>query len=134
MHVLLGDWGEAARSEDALRHSMCPAMNTPGGSEAAAAVLRLADVPAAVIAHHDGLAAGLLAGFRAAGCRVPEDIAVVGYDGSDLAQALELTTVDQPFEETRRIAATLLLGQLDGTGRPNQQVKLTPTLLVRATS
>jgi DNA-binding LacI/PurR family transcriptional regulator len=37
-------------------------------------------------------------------------------------------------EETGRIAAALLLGQLDGTGRPSQQVNLTPTLIVRATS
>jgi DNA-binding LacI/PurR family transcriptional regulator len=134
MHGILRAFGEADLSEDALRHWIVPANDMPGGREAAAAILRLADVPAAVIAHHDGLAAGLLAGFRAAGCRVPEDIAVVGYDGTDLAQALELTTVDQPFEETGRIAATLLLGQLDGTGRPNQQVNLTPTLIVRATS
>ena len=65
---------------------------------------------------------------------MPEDVAVVGYDGTDLAQALQLTTVDQPLEETGRIAAALLLGQLDGTGRPSQQVNLTPTLIVRATS
>jgi LacI family transcriptional regulator len=125
---------EAGLTEDALRHWIVPANDMPGGREAASAILRLADVPSAVIAHHDGLAAGLLAGFRTAGRRVPEDVAVVGYDGTDLAAALELTTVDQPLEETGRIAAALLLAQLDGTGRPSQQVNLTPTLIVRATS
>jgi LacI family transcriptional regulator len=134
MHGIVRALGEAGLTEDALRHWIVPANDLPGGRDAAPAILRVADVPAAVIAHHDGLAAGLLAGFRAAGRRVPEDVAVVGYDGTDLAQALDLTTVDQPLEETGRIAAALLLGQLDGTGRPSQQVNLTPTLIVRATS
>jgi LacI family transcriptional regulator len=87
-----------------------------------------------VIAHHDELAAGLLAGFRAAGRRVPEDIAVAGYDGTDLAEALDLTTVAQPFADTGRIATKILLGLLDGTGGSSQHVNLTPTLLIRATS
>ena len=66
--------------------------------------------------------------------RVPEDIAVVGYDGTDLAEALELTTVAQPFADTGRIATKILLGLLDGTGGPNQHVNLTPTFIARATS
>jgi len=45
-----------------------------------------------------------------------------------------LTTVAQPFAETGRIAARLLLGLLDGPGGPSQHVNLTPTLIVRATS
>ena len=66
--------------------------------------------------------------------RVPEDIAVVGYDGTDLAEALELTTVTQPFAETGRIATRLLLELLDGPSPPSQHVNLTPTLVARATS
>lgn len=124
---------EAGLAEDALRHEIVPVSNMAGGREAAAAILRRDPVPTAVIAHHDELAAGLLTGFRAAGRRVPEDIVVVGYDGTDLAEALELTTVGQPFAETGRIAATLLLGLLDGTGGPSQHVNLAPTLIIRAT-
>jgi DNA-binding LacI/PurR family transcriptional regulator len=105
-----------------------------GGREAAQAILRGEDPPTAVIAHHDELAAGLLAGFRAAGRRVPEDIAVTGYDGTDLAEALELTTVRQPFAETGRIAAGLLLGLLSGSGGSSQHISLTPSLIVRDTS
>jgi DNA-binding LacI/PurR family transcriptional regulator len=125
---------EASLAEDALKHWIVPAIDMPRGREAAENILRLDPVPTAVVAHHDGLAAGLLAGFRAAGRRVPEDIAVVGYDGTDLALALDLTTVDQPFAETGRIAAALLLGLLDGTSPSSQHVNLTPTLIVRATS
>jgi LacI family transcriptional regulator len=106
----------------------------PGGRDAAAAILEEVGTPVAVVAHHDGLAAGLLAGFRAAGCRVADDVAVVGYDGTDLSEALDMTTVEQPFAETGRIATTLLLGLLESTSRPVQQVRLTPTLRIRATS
>lgn len=125
---------EAGLPEDALTHWKVPANDFAGGRDAAEAILGQTNLPAAAVAHYDGLAAGLLAGFRAAGCRVPEDVAVVGYDGTDLSQALELTTVDQPFAETGRIAAALLLDLLDSAARPSQQVSLTPRLIVRATS
>ena len=45
-----------------------------------------------------------------------------------------MTTVEQPFAETGRIAASLLLSMLDGTARPSQHVNLTPTLIVRGTT
>jgi DNA-binding LacI/PurR family transcriptional regulator len=125
---------EAGLAEDALRHWIVPSNDLDGGRKAAADIRRHDPMPTAVVGHHDGLAAGLLAGFRAAGCRVPEDIAVAGYDGTDLADALDLTTVEQPFADTGRIAATLLLGMLDDTARPQQQVNLMPTLHVRATT
>ena len=125
---------EAGLAEDALQHWIARSNSMRDGREAAADMLRLDRIPTAVIGHHDGLAAGLLAGFRAAGRRVPEDIAVVGYDGTELAEALEMTTVEQPFAETGRIAASLLLSMLDGTARPSQHVNLTPTLIVRGTT
>ena len=125
---------EAGLAEQDLRHWIAKSNDVRGGREAADDILRQGRVPTAVVGHHDGLAAGLLAGFRAAGRRVPDDIAVAGYDGTELAEALELTTVEQPFAETGRIATALLLDLLDGTARPQQLVNLTPTLLVRATT
>jgi LacI family transcriptional regulator len=134
MHGIVRALREAGLTEDALRHWIVPSNDMPGGREAAAAIVTEVGLPAAVVAHHDGLAAGLLAGFRAADCGVPEDVAVAGYDGSDLAEALELTSVGQPFAETGRIGAGLLLDLLDATSRPVQQVRLNPTLVIRATT
>lgn len=125
---------EAGFGEDALAHRLAPGNDLAGGQAAAEALLRQATVPTAVIGHHDGLAAGLLRGFRAAGRRVPDDLAVSGYDGTDLSEALDLTTVAQPFAETGRIAVSLLLGLLDGNGGASQHVSLKPALVVRATS
>lgn len=126
--------GEAGLGEDALAHWRVPSNDMAGGRAVAEAMLAQGPVPTAVIAHHDGLAAGLLAGFRAAGCWVPGDVAVAGYDGTELSEALELTTVAQPFAETGRIAAGLLLGLLAGNGGPSQHVNLNPALIVRATT
>lgn len=125
---------EAGLGEDALTHLKVKTNDIAGGRAAAGAVLARSGTPAAVIAHHDGLAAGLLLGLRAAGRAVPADIAVVGYDGTELADALELTTVAQPFAETGRIAAGLLLALLGEANRTVQQITLVPALIPRTTS
>jgi DNA-binding LacI/PurR family transcriptional regulator len=106
-----------------------------GGREAAASVLRLDPRPTAVFAHHDELAAGLLVGLREAGLRVPEDIAVVGYDGTLLSEALGLTSVHQPLAETGRRAAELLLARLgESAAHTTHHINLAPALVVRATT
>jgi DNA-binding LacI/PurR family transcriptional regulator len=125
---------EAGLGEQALRHWIAASNDMRGAREAVAAILKPDEVPSAVMGHHDGLAAGLLAGLRAGGRGVPQETAVVGYDGTERAEALELTTVEQPFAETGRIAAALLLDMLDGTPCPNQHVNLTPALIARATT
>jgi DNA-binding LacI/PurR family transcriptional regulator len=53
--------GEAGIADDALRHDIVPFSNMAGGREGARAILRRDPAPTAVIAHHDELAAGLLA-------------------------------------------------------------------------
>ncbi|MEY9910323.1 DNA-binding LacI/PurR family transcriptional regulator [Catenulispora sp. MAP12-49] len=97
-----------------------------GGLEAADDLLRLPALPRAVVAGHDAVAGGLLAGLRRAGVKVPEQVAITGYDGLDLARALGLTTMRQPFAQTGRVAARLLLEQLSGEPQPVQHVKLAP--------
>jgi DNA-binding LacI/PurR family transcriptional regulator len=82
---------------------------------AAAALLDLAERPSAVMAHHDALAVGLLLAARDRGLRVPEDLAVMGFDDGEAAAAADLTTVRQPFEESGSTALNVLLGHIDGT-------------------
>lgn len=105
-----------------------------GGRAAAAELLRQDTLPDAVVGHFDDIGAGLLLGFRSAGRRVPDDIAVVGYDDGPLAKALDLTTVRQPLVETGRAGAEFLLEAI-ATGQPgSQQLLLSPELVVRATA
>lgn len=83
--------------------------------EACANAVRLLSVvppPAAIFASDDLLAAAVLHTADRAGLRTPEDVAVVGFDDSDLSRALNLTTVRQPLEESGEIAVQLLLEQI----------------------
>ncbi len=72
-------------------------------------LLSTLEIPAAVFASDDILAAAVLHAVRQAGLRTPEDVALVGFDDSDLAQVLDLTTVRQPLEESGELATRLLL-------------------------
>ena len=86
----------------------------------AAAMTRLLARPGrpvdAVFAASDLMAAGALRALRAAGRRVPDDVAVVGFEDSAVARYAQppLTTVRQPIEEMGRQATRLLLAKVAG--------------------
>ena len=91
-------------------------------------------LPEAVFAANDQLALGLLAAFGQAGVRVPQDVAVVGFDdepGTALYSP-PLTTVRQGFDELGRRAVQAVADALTG-GQPTQQ-SIAPELVVRRSS
>jgi DNA-binding LacI/PurR family transcriptional regulator len=107
-----------------------------GVVSAVAAVRELlagADRPTAVFAADDTLAAGVMRAAHSLGLAVPEDLAVVGFDDGELAEALGLTTVRQPLEESGRAAAELLFRRLDGPGAP-RSIALGLELVARGSS
>jgi LacI family transcriptional regulator len=106
------------------------------GREAMAGLLRLQDPPTAVFAFDDLMAIGALEELRARGHRVPEDVAVVGFDDIDLAAFVDppLTTVAQPTAEMGRLAANQLVDLIEGvpSRRARRVITLMPELVVRA--
>ena len=94
--------------------------------------------PDAIFAANDLLAVGLLQGLSIFGrLRVPDDIAIVGYDDIAFAAAavVPLTSVRQPSALLGRTAVDLLLAQAhDPGGFAPQQVVFTPELVVRNSS
>ena len=90
----------------------------------------------AVFAASDPMAFGAMRAIREAGRRIPEDIAVVGFDGSPAAAGSEppLTTVDQPAEAMGRHMARLLLASIEGRPVAQPAVILVPDLVVRAST
>ncbi|MGI5282675.1 GH1 family beta-glucosidase [Nonomuraea polychroma] len=103
-------------------------------SSGAAATRRLlADQPAldAVFAASDQLAIGALQAAREAGRRVPEDLAIAGFDDIDAASATTpgLTTVRAPVAEQALALARLMLSRLEG--RHTESVVLPTRLVVR---
>jgi DNA-binding LacI/PurR family transcriptional regulator len=96
-------------------------------------LLSVENRPTAVFASDDTLAAGALRAAHDLGLAVPGDVAVVGFDDGDLAEALDLTTVRQPLEESGRAAMERLLQQLDRPGTV-REVALRLELVLRGTS
>ncbi|GGY99420.1 LacI family transcriptional regulator [Streptomyces nitrosporeus] len=90
----------------------------------------------AVFAASDSMAAGALAALHAAGRRVPQDVAVAGFDDFELAGQTEppLTTVRQPLEEIGRTMVRLLLEEMDRPEVAWRHVILRTRLVVRESS
>jgi DNA-binding LacI/PurR family transcriptional regulator len=88
----------------------------------------------AVFASNDLMAVGALHVLRESGRRVPEDVAVVGFDDSSVAIASRprLTTVRQPVEEMAAGMARLLLEQLDDPRAAPRALLFDSELVVRA--
>jgi DNA-binding LacI/PurR family transcriptional regulator len=101
-----------------------------GGERAAAKLVRRVPELDGVFVASDPMAAGALLALRAVGRRVPEDVAVVGFDDAPLARHTQptLTTVRQPLDEMARATADMLFAQL--TGSTERHNVVVPTTLV----
>ena len=90
----------------------------------------------AVFCASDLMAVAALDVLQAAGRRVPEDVAIVGYDDSPIATTTRpaLTSVRQPIEEMGREMVSLLAGTIERTDRIPRHVVLTTELIARASS
>lgn len=94
-------------------------------------------LPSAVFCGNDMLAFGVYRGLAQAGVRVPEDVALVGYDDITFAAdwIVPLTSVRQPSYELGYQAASLLLEHSAGDdSHVHKKVVLAPSLVVRASS
>src|SRR5437867_4992826 len=91
-----------------------------GGLAAGLAITKLSPRPTAVVAVNDLTAVGVIKGLKNAGCRVPEDVSVTGFDNTRLAEYSNpsITTVDIHRETLGRIAADAL-HELSNSATPN---------------
>ncbi len=87
-----------------------------GGEQAMTALLTLKDPPSAVFAMSDEMAFGAMKALRSHGLQPGRDISLIGVDGHDMSELLDLTTVVQPVQDLGRIAAEALLLQLRSPG------------------
>jgi LacI family transcriptional regulator len=87
----------------------------------------------AVVAANDNMAIGAMQALRTAGLRIPEDVAVAGFDDIPLAQHLGLTTVRVRIAELGEHALERLLGMLHGGENFGDELHA-PELVVRSTT
>ncbi|WP_084958077.1 LacI family DNA-binding transcriptional regulator [Thermoactinospora rubra] len=117
---------------EALEEVPMATMTARSGQQAADKLLHR--LPDAVFCANDLLALGVLRGLLQAGVRVPEDVALIGYDDIDFASAstVSLTSIRQPTQQLGRVAAELLLDECDHPGtHAHQQIMFQPELVVR---
>ena len=124
---------------DALAPLECEALTVIAGREAAQRLLGLpaARRPTALFCANDLMALGALQEFAHRRVRVPDDVAVVGYDDIDFAAAaaVPLTSVRQPRQLLGRTAVELLLREAEGApDHAHEQIQFTPELVVRDSS
>ncbi len=71
-------------------------------------------LPDVIVCANDNMAIGVIKALRENGLRVPEDIAVTGFDNCDMASAMELTTIDIPNYERGYLATQYLISNIEG--------------------
>lgn len=84
------------------------------GYSAAKIIMLGEELPEILICANDNMAIGAMKAFRENGIRIPEDIAITGFDNCDLAEPMELTTVAIPNYERGFLAARYLIENIKG--------------------
>ena len=119
------------------RHAVvCEGYHEDDGGAAMRALLEAPDPPTAVLAGNDMMALGCCSSIREAGLECPRDVSVVGFNDMPLTDRVEpaLTTVRVPYFDIGREAAELLVRALADERTAGRSVRLTPTLVVRAST
>ena len=110
-------------------------MDADAGRRGAESLLALParERPDAIFAANDLVALGVLQALTLAGVRVPDDVAILGYDDIDFAAsaAIPLSSVRQPREEMGSVATDLLLGAMEDPAAQVRDIVLEPELVVR---
>lgn len=96
--------------------------------------LQLAEPPTALFSSNDIMVAGVVRAVHESGIKVPDDLAIVGFDDLDQTTMIfpELTTIRQPCVEIGVSAARMLIDQLEDENTRLEHTILPTTLVIRA--
>ena len=84
------------------------------GYQAAKLLMLTENLPDVLVCANDNMAIGAMKAFKENGVRVPEDIGICGFDNTEMAKVMGLTTVDIPNYERGYLAAQYLIENIDG--------------------
>jgi DNA-binding LacI/PurR family transcriptional regulator len=106
-----------------------------GGTEACERMLALSHRPTAIFAESDEMAYGAMRALRRHGLRIPEDVALIGFDDHVTAEVMDLSTIRQPVTAQAVDVTTRLLATLtDPSGDLVGDVVLPTQLVVRGST
>lgn len=113
-------------------------LNMEDGNSAAEIISSMDPVPDGVFVANDNCAVGCLVGLKKAAFRIPEDIAVVGFNNDPVSLVVEpnLTTINYPGYEMGETAARSLINHLNGIMpiHSTETILLRPELIIRGSS
>ncbi|MDU6926416.1 ribose operon transcriptional repressor RbsR [Franconibacter helveticus 513] len=107
-----------------------------GGFDAMQTLLAMGEPPQAVFMSNDAMAVGAYQALYQAGLRIPQDMALVGYDDIELARYMTppLTTIHQPKDELGELAIDVLIHRMAQPDLQQQRLQLTPELVERGSA
>ncbi|MBN9389713.1 MAG: LacI family DNA-binding transcriptional regulator [Chloroflexi bacterium] len=101
---------------------------------AAQQVLSANPRPTAVVCVNDVMALGVRSYLESVNLQIGEDVAVIGYDDTPIADLLGLTSIRQPVNEVAARVIDLLMAEIQGGTITKRQIVLEPSLIVRMSS
>ncbi|BFM07221.1 LacI family DNA-binding transcriptional regulator [Halioxenophilus aromaticivorans] len=106
------------------------------GVEATEKLLTQGNLPTAIIACNDEMAAGAIHVLHQHNIDVPSDVSVCGFDDAPIAEHTwpQLTTIRQPVHQMAFHAAELLVEKLAGNASPKSRIEFSSELIIRASS
>jgi LacI family transcriptional regulator len=96
--------------------------------------LQKQELPIAIFAATDLQAIAIIQAARQLNLRIPQDVAVMGFDDLDMAEYFNLTTIRQHLDESGEIAVEMLLSRLNNPNRTVQITKLPLEIVERSTT
>lgn len=122
-------YGLASRSD----YIICGEFNREIAYERAAKLINLSDRPTAIFCSDDYMALGVIERIKAAGLKIPKDIAVVGFDNIEMSEFVKpsLTTIVQPMYEIGRSSVEALLELITKLKKPPIRKMLKTEIIIR---
>jgi DNA-binding LacI/PurR family transcriptional regulator len=130
MHRALGEAGILFEPELA----MMTEWDRLNGKEAALQLLTQKRRPTAIFATSDVLAIGVLDAAKVLNLAVPADLSVIGFDGIEISELLELSTVQQPMQQMGELGTCKLLEHIENPQKLPELIRLPTTLVERRTT
>ncbi|MFI6676229.1 LacI family DNA-binding transcriptional regulator [Kribbella sp. NPDC050470] len=127
----------AHRLSKQVRIVRCDGEDQLDGQRAARAMLDdKAELPTAIVAFNDDIAAAAMSVLGQQGIDVPGDVSIIGFDDSVLARGpgIELTSVQQLPREMARLAVDRVIARTAGDAVPDRELVLEPELIIRSTT
>ena len=108
--------------------------NRSGGKQAALQLLSQEKRPTAIFAASDMQAIGALEAAKDLCINVPGELSVIGFDGLEVSELLELSTVQQPMRQMGELGVSKLLELMKNPQQLPELIRLNTTLIVRLTT